>query len=160
MEYSRVLIVSFVGLLVAWILFSKVIRAKTSTGHKIKVTLVVLLFASLIIQFSHDLYAYTLRSIFSFNQQGKIYLVDSPFKIPTNQDREYCKQFKDQHGNPIEKISTRDDGRYCGEFWRFKTKEHLEVPYKTLDENHLIYWASPDLQIVGPNLLKNAPINR
>ncbi len=153
MEYYGGILLSILGLVLAWFFISKIIRAKTNTGRNIKVTIVVLLFASLIIKFSHDLYALTQRTIFSFHKLGDVALEESPFKIPANQDKRYCQQFTDQKGRPIETVSVREDGKYCGEYWRFKSKKTLLLPYITGPSNETIYWASPTLQIVvkSPN---------
>ncbi|MGQ3890071.1 hypothetical protein ACQUW5_13700 [Legionella sp. CNM-1927-20] len=143
-------IISLLAIVIFWILIYRVIRGRTPFRRKVKTTIVVLLFASLILSFSHDIYARVSRLLFSFNKQGEVELVTSPLRIPPNQDATYCRQFTDQRGRVIQLVSSRDDGRYCGEFWRFKTDKSILIPYKNLNNNQTIYWASPTLQIIGP----------
>ncbi|WP_131781343.1 hypothetical protein [Legionella gresilensis] len=143
-------IISLLAIAIVWNLIYRVIRGRTSFSRKVKTTIVVLLFSSLIIRFSHDIYASVSRLMFSFNKQGEVELVNSPLKIPPNQDATYCRQFTDQKGRVIEVVSSRDDGRYCGEFWHFKSDKSILIPYKTLNNNQTIYWASPSLKIIGP----------
>ncbi|STX29422.1 Uncharacterised protein [Legionella beliardensis] len=144
-------IISLLGIVIAWNIIYRVIKGRTPLRRKVKTTLVVLLFSSLILRFSHDIYAGLSRAIFSFNKQGEIELINSPLRVPPNQDATYCHQFKNQHGQVIDVVSTRGDGKYCGEFWQFKDKKSLLIPYK-LNANQTIYWVSPSLQIVGPKL--------
>ncbi|KTC66651.1 hypothetical protein Lade_1309 [Legionella adelaidensis] len=143
-------VISLVVLVLAWLFFSKVIKGKTTASRRVKAAIVVLLFATLLLRFSQDLYATISRALFSMKKQGDVELTTSPFSIPGNQNNSYCRQFKNQYGEPIEVISTREDGRYCGDFWGFKTKQKLYLPYQNYDASHAIYWASPTLQIVGP----------
>jgi hypothetical protein len=81
-------LVGIVGLILAWIFFSKVIKAKTPTSRKVKTTLVVLLFATLILRFSHDFYAWVSRTLFSFNKQGEVALSASPLRVPVNSEKQ------------------------------------------------------------------------
>lgn len=143
-------IVGIAGLLIAWILFSKVIQAKTQTRRNIKAAIVVLLFATLILRFSHDLYSWISRTAFSAKKQGEIALIYSPLRIPENQENSYCQRFSTPDGQPIMNISVRDDGRYCGEFWGFETNKEIVLPYKDIGNNRVEYWASPGLRIIGP----------
>ena len=141
-------IISLIGVIIAWTIIYRVIKGRTPLRLKIKATLVVLLFSSLILTFSQDIYAAFSRAIFSFNKQGELELINSPLRVPSNSDTTYCHQFTDRQGNTIKVVSVRDDGRYCGEFWRFKNKQSILIPYKNLNANQTIYWASSSLQII------------
>ncbi|WP_419418918.1 hypothetical protein ACNVED_10220 [Legionella sp. D16C41] len=143
-------IISLLVIVIIWNLIYHVIRGRTPFRKKLKTTIVVLLFSALIIRFSHDIYASFSRMAFSYNKQGEVELVNSPLKIPPNQNAAYCHEFTDQNGRMIEKVSVRNDGKYCGEFWHFNDKGTLFIPYKNLNNNQTIYWASPSLQIIGP----------
>ncbi|MBA2709308.1 MAG: hypothetical protein H0U57_01750 [Tatlockia sp.] len=87
--------------------------------------------------------------MFGFNKQGEVSLASSPLKIPPNHNSTYCNQFTDQNKNSIQKISQNSDGFYCGEFWRFDKNKNLMLPYKIINSNEVLYWASPSLQIIG-----------
>lgn len=143
-------LVYLLGLVLSWLFFYKILAAKNSRLPRLKATIVVLLFASLIYKFSYDLFAFTDRTYFSFGQQGTVELNKSPFRIPLNQDITYCDQFVDQHGKVVTAISIRDNGKYCGTFWRFEKNEPIFLPYKSLNEKQNIYWASPVLKIIAP----------
>ncbi|KTD17681.1 hypothetical protein [Legionella jordanis] len=141
--------VYLLGLLIAWILFYNILTRRRVRFPKLKTTIIVLLFSGLIVAFSNNLYAFFDRLLFSLNKAGEVALVNSPFKIPANQDANYCKQFKDQDGHEITVVSVRSDGRYCGDFWRFKERVDIFLPYKHFNNQQWIYWASPNLQIIA-----------
>ncbi|WED41858.1 hypothetical protein [Legionella cardiaca] len=141
-------LIYLLGLIISWLFFYKILTARKVRLPKIKTTIIVILFSTLIYSFSYDLYAFIDRLIFSLNKQGEVSLSNSIFKIPPNQDIEYCKQFTDENGNEIKVVSNRKDGRYCGEFWRFQRKENILLPYKKINDAQLIYWASPSLKII------------
>ncbi|KTD13245.1 hypothetical protein [Legionella jamestowniensis] len=141
-------LIYIIGLIIAWLLFYKILTARKVRLPKIKTTIIVLLFSAFIYGFSYNLYAFIDRIVFSFDKDGEVALVNSPFKIPSEGDVSYCQQFTDQDGHVITTISTRRDGRYCGEFWHFKRKKKLLLPYKNLNEKQTIYWASPTLRII------------
>jgi hypothetical protein len=145
-------IIGLIGIIIAWNIIYRVIKGRTPLRRQVKTTLVVLLFSSLILRFSYDIYATLSRAIFSFNKQGDIELINSPLRVPSNSDTTYCHQFTDRQGNIIKVVSVRSDGRYCGEFWQFKNKQSILIPYKNLNANQMIYWASPSLQIIGPKI--------
>jgi len=66
--------------------------------------------------------------LFSFKEQAKIELVNSPLKIPINANNNYCTQFTDGYGHIIQKISNQDGGSYCGEFRQFDSKKSDYTP--------------------------------
>ncbi|MBA2655945.1 MAG: hypothetical protein H0U70_03060 [Tatlockia sp.] len=143
------ILIKILALIGSWILFFKLLKSRNKKFAGIKATLITLLFASLIFRFSTDLYALVNKTFFTFNKQGEIKLSESPLKIPIGQDGIYCNQFTNQENKPLQKISERSDGRYCGEFWRFERDKNLMIPYKINNLNQVIYWASPSLRIVG-----------
>lgn len=140
----------FIGLVLSWLFFYKILTAKKSRFPKIKATIIVLLFGSLIYKFSYDLLAVSSRALFSSTAQGSVELNQSPFRIPLNQDITYCNRFTDQNGQAITAISSREDGKYCGTFWRFDRNKAVFLPYKSLNEKQNIFWASPVLKIISP----------
>lgn len=143
-------LIKIFALIAGWLFFYKILKSRHRRLPKIKATIVTLLFASLIFRLSTDLYARADRFIFSWNSQGEIPLSASIFKIPPTQNANYCLQFIDQNHEKIPIISQRDDGQYCGEFWKFKKDKYLLLPYKILNEKQVLYWASPTLKIIAP----------
>lgn len=143
------LIIKLLALVGAWLFFYHVLKSRNKMLPGIKATVITLLFASLIFRFSTDIYTNIDRGLFVFNKNGEVLLIDSPLRIPANKDATYCNQFTDQNKKPIQKISVRNDGKYCGEFWKFETDDNLVLPYKTINSNQILYWASPSLQITG-----------
>ncbi|MDP3269370.1 MAG: hypothetical protein Q8M40_10020 [Legionella sp.] len=144
-------LIYILAFVLAWLFFYKILVGNSTRLPKLKTTIIVLLFSSLIYAFSYDLYSFFNRAAFSFKKQGEIELTNSPFKIPPNQDASYCTRFTDQNGTVINTISTRADGRYCGTFWRFNTKNSIFLPYRIINDKQRIYWASPELQITVTN---------
>lgn len=138
-----------IGLVVAWLFFYKVLKSRNKRIPGIKATIITLLFASLVFRFSTDLYSLIDKNIFTLNGQDEIPLIASPLKIPSNETQNYCNQFTDQNNKVIQTISERADGKYCGEFWKFKTEQNLMLPYKILNSTQIMYWASPTLRIIG-----------
>lgn len=141
-------LIYLLGLILSWIFFYNILKAKNVRLPKLKTTLIVFMFASLIYEFSYSIYAVIDRSFFSLQRDGTVELTQSPFRIPLNQDMDYCNQFKDQEGKVITMVSSRDDGKYCGTFWRFEKNKPLFIPYKKLNAKQTVYWASPVLKIV------------
>jgi hypothetical protein len=144
------IILKILALLGAWLFFYKLLKYKNKKLAGTKASIITLLFAALIFRVSVDLYAMADRAIFSFNEQGEVRLSDSPLKIPAHQDVGYCSQFTDQDRKKIQIISERSDGKYCGEYWKFETDKELMLPYKVINSNQILYWASPSLKITGP----------
>ena len=140
--------IKILALIASWIFFYQILKSKNKRIPKIKATIITLLFASFIMAASTDLYAKFNRFIFSLNESGEIPLSDSALKIPSNQNDNYCSQFTDQNNKPIQIVSQRSDGRYCGAFWRFNIDSPLMVPYKIINSNTILYWASPSLKII------------
>lgn len=141
-------LIYLLGLILSWIFFYNILKAKNVRLPKLKTTLIVFMFASLIYEFSYSIYAVIDRTFFSLQQDGTIELNQSLFRIPLNQDMDYCKQFSDQDGKAITMVSSREDGRYCGIFWRFEKNNLLFIPYKKLNAKQTVYWASPELKII------------
>ncbi len=143
-----VIILKILALIASWVLFYKILKSRNKRLPGLKATLVTLLFAALIFRVATDIYGFGDRAFFSLNKQGEVKLSASPLRIPLNQDRTYCNQFTDHNKKPIDKISERKDGNYCGEFWKFD-KEDLMLPYK-IEGSQVEFWASPSLRIYGP----------
>jgi hypothetical protein len=143
-------LIEMFALIGGWFFFYKILKSRKKRVPKIKATIITLLFASLILRLSTDLYARLDRFIFSLGAQGEIPISASILKIPLNQNVNYCLQFTDKNQEKLLIISQRDDGQYCGEFWKFKKDKYLLLPYKILNEKHVLYWASPTLEIIAP----------
>ncbi|MBA3535411.1 MAG: hypothetical protein H0T84_02195 [Tatlockia sp.] len=137
------------ALIGAWVFFYSILKARNKKIPGIKATVITLLFASLIFRLSYDLYARVDRAWFALKKQGEVQLSLSPLKIPPNQAQSYCNQFTDQNNNIIQQISERGDGKYCGQFWKFEKDKNLLLPYKIINSNQILYWASPSLKIIG-----------
>lgn len=144
------ILVKITALLAGWLLFYKILRSRNKSFPRIKATLATLLFATIILRLGTDLYASLDRFIFSLNAQGEIPLSASVLKIPAKQNANYCLQFTDENLKKLPVISQREDGQYCGEFWRFKTDKNLMVPYQIHNDEQMLYWASPTLKIIAP----------
>ncbi len=142
-------IIKILALIAAWLFFYRILKSRNKRLPKLKSLLITLLFASLIFRVSTDLYAMINRAAFSLNKQGEVSLNNSPLKVPPNQNSTYCNQFTDQNKNPLPKLSQNAAGIYCGEFWRFEKNKNLMLPYKLINNNEVLYWASPSLQIIG-----------
>jgi hypothetical protein len=143
------IIIKILALIGSWLFFYSILKSRNKRLAGTKATIITLLFASLIFRLSTDLYARVDRALFALNKQGEVQLSISPLKIPSNQDKTYCNQFTDQNKNVIQKISERSDGKYCGEFWHFEKDKNLVLPYKIINLNQILYWASPSLKIIG-----------
>ncbi|RUQ91507.1 hypothetical protein [Legionella septentrionalis] len=137
-------------LLLFWIVLYRIFISKRSRIPKLKATIVVLLFSSLLFQFGYDLHAFLARSLFSLQKEGEVALPASPLRIPAQENNSYCNRFMDQHGQPLTTVSVREGERFCGKFWRLDRKKVLYIPYKMLNDKQVMYWASPALQIIGP----------
>ena len=57
-----------VGLLLSWLLFYKLFKSKKSSFPKIKSTIIVLLFSSIIYQFSTNFYNFINRNLFGTDE--------------------------------------------------------------------------------------------
>ncbi len=140
-------IANAVTLIIGWLFFYKILKARKKRFSGIKASLITLLFASLLFQISGDFSAVISRAYFSLNKSGEILLSESVLKIPENQSVHYCNQFRDQNNDVIHKTSDREDGRYCGEFWHFNKDKRFSLPYKIESSQSTLYWASPSLTI-------------
>lgn len=145
------LFIKLLALAGSWLLFYKILKSKNKSLPGTKATVITLLFAALIFRLATDAYAILDRAFFVFNDAGTVPLNASPLKIPLNQDVSYCNQFTDQNNKPIQRVSERSDGRYCGVFWKFEKDNNLMIPYKITNSNQIIYWASPSLRIIRSN---------
>lgn len=144
------LTIGCIGLLLSGLAVFIILTASSRAVIALTVAAVMLLLSPIIIPTSYTLYATYSRLIFSLDQDGSILLAQSPFKMPMNADSSYCRQFRDTSNHVIEQVSQRDDGSYCGEFWQFYERKPLFIAYKKMNNNQLLYWASPQLQIIGP----------
>lgn len=144
-------IINLVALVVAWLFFYNVLKSRNRMLPALKASIITLLFGALIFRFSTDFYATIDRAFFSFKKDGDVQLSDSLLKIPPGKDSSYCNQFTDQNNEIITKISMRNNVRYCGEFWKFDSIENVILPYKLINSNEIVYWASPSLKITSKN---------
>ncbi|MBA2648617.1 MAG: hypothetical protein H0U75_03280 [Legionella sp.] len=152
------MIIKILALILAWYAFYRLLVSRNKRAPKLKATIITLIFASLIFNVANNLYGRINRSIFSMNAGGEVALSSTPLKIPANQDAGYCNKFSDEHHQKITRISERQDGKYCGEFWNFKTND-LKIPYKILNHSEILYWASPTLKIIAPRPKTNDSLN-
>ena len=81
---------------------------------------------------------------------GEIQLAYSPLKVPKNQNNYYCDRFTDSKGNLLNRSTVGDKHLFCGIFWNMGEHDVVFLPYKLLGNNKAIYWASPELKIIGP----------
>lgn len=139
--------IKILALLAGWLFFYKILKTRKKRLPGIKATIITLFFASLLFRLGYDLYAFIDKFYFSLSKQGETLLKNSPLKIPPNQDVGYCRQFKDQYGNIITKISHKDGEQFCGEFWRFEKDKNILIPFKISTSGETIYWATPFLKI-------------
>lgn len=150
-------IIGCMGLLLTGLAAFFILSKSSRVVLALTISIIMLLLAPVIIPASYALYATYNRLIFSFYQDGTILLTQSPFKIPINAAPDYCAQFHTQNNKVIAHISKRDDGAYCGEFWQFYEPQTLVLPYQKVNDTQALYWASPQLKIVGP-LLQTQPL--
>jgi hypothetical protein len=81
---------------------------------------------------------------------GEILLSVSPMKIPKNdKSKSCCDQFTDENGHKLNIISSREDGEYCGIYWKFYEQKTIFVPYKKTPDGKIKYWAAPGTMIIG-----------
>lgn len=156
------------GLAITWSVLFSLFNEKSSLHRGLKLGILVLALSPFIAKFSYNSYAMLSRQWFLMNANGEIQLPYSPLKIHPTKNKDYCDQFKDSKGNPLNSVSISDDGKgYCGDFWGFYEQSPIFLPYKLLDNNKAIYWTSPELRIIGPipehllvkNMAKNANIS-
>lgn len=143
-------LIILLGLVITWWALFSIFNEKSSFKLGRKLGLLVMFLSPIIAKFSYDVYAITSRVLFMMHANGEIQLAVSPLKVSDTKDIDYCSQFKDKKGKPLKDIfADKDDKIYCGTFWSDK-QNVIFLPYKILDNNKAIYWASPELSIVGP----------
>ncbi|MFT4058967.1 MAG: hypothetical protein QM652_05400 [Legionella sp.] len=145
-------LIMLLGLVLTWCILFSIFNEKSSLRLGIKLGCLVLFLSPFIAKFSYDFYATASRQLFLMSANGEIQLAYSSLKIPHNKNIDnYCTQFKDSKGKPLNMLSIGfDDKSYCGEFWGLYDQRTVFLPYKLLDNNQAMYWASPELRIVGP----------
>ena len=144
-------LIFLLGLVVTWYFLFSIFNEKSSQLLGIKLGILVLILSPLIAKLSYDFYAIASRYLFLMNANGQIQLAYSPLKLPHTKNSDYCDQFKDSQGKPLNIFSIGNDGNgYCGDFWGLYDKDAVFLPYKLMNDNQAMYWASPELVIVGP----------
>lgn len=143
-------LIILLGLVFTWCVLFSLFYEKSSLHLGLKLGIFVLMLSPLIAKTSYNVYAMLARQWFFMNANGEILLPYSPLKVPKSKNKDYCGQFKDSKGNPLHGFSLEDDKEYCGTFWGMYNESPVFLPYKLLGKNKAIYWASPELQIIGP----------
>lgn len=144
-------LIILLGFVLTWCILFSIFNEKSSQRLGIKLGILVLFLSPFIAKLSYEFYAIVSRQLFLMSANGEIQLAYSPLKIPHTKNKNYCDQFKDSKGNPLNILSVGlDDKSYCGDFWGLYDQKIVFLPYKLLNNNQAMYWASPDLRIVGP----------
>lgn len=140
------------GLALTWLILFSLFNEKSSLQLGIKLGILVLALSPLIAKYSYDTYARLSRQWFIIKDfNGEIQLPYSPMRISKkNFNKDYCDQFKDEKGNPVNEFTVDNNNVYCGAYWGMYNNTPIFLPYKLIDKNRAIYWASPELKIVGP----------
>ena len=164
MEINKMLLnltnglVILLGLGITWFVLFSLFTEKSQRAIGLKLGVIVLILSPFIAWLSYDAYAMLSRQLFIMRgYNGEIQLPHSPMRITNLNDKGYCEQFKDDKGNPITTFSIdNNDKAYCGMYWGMYSNKSVFLPYRLLDKNTAIYWASPELRIVGsaPKLLE------
>lgn len=157
MEINKMLLnltnglVILLGLGITWFVLFSLFTEKSPRAIGLKLGVVVLILSPFIAWLSYDGYAILSRQLFIMRgYNGEIQLPYSPMRITNLNDKGYCDQFKDGKGNPITTFSIdNNDKAYCGMYWGMYSNKSVFLPYRLLDKNTAIYWASPELSIVG-----------
>ena len=116
----------------------------------IKLGILVLFLSPFIAKLSYDFYATASRQLFLMGANGEIQLAYSPLKVPKNQNSHYCDRFTDSKGNLLNSSTIGDKSLFCGHYWGMGEHNVVFLPYKLLGDNKAVYWASPELKIIGP----------
>nr|WP_284499465.1 hypothetical protein [Legionella maioricensis] len=138
------------GLVLTWCILFSIFNEKSSQRLGIKLGILVLFLSPFIAKLSYDFYATASRQLFLMGANGEIQLAYSPLKVPKNQNNHYCDRFTDSKGNLLNRSTVGDKHLFCGVFWNMGEHDVVFLPYKLLDNNKAIYWASPELKIIGP----------
>lgn len=157
MEINKMLLnltnglVILLGLGITWFVLFSLLTEKSSRAIGLKLGVIVLILSPFIAWLSYDAYAMLSRQLFIMSgSNGEIQLPYSPMRITNFNNKGYCDQFKDDKGKPIKTFSIDDsDKAYCGMYWGIYSNKSIFLPYQLLDKNTAIYWASPELKIVG-----------
>lgn len=157
-------LIALLGLAFTWFVLFSIFNERSSRLLGIKLGILVLFLSPFIAKLSYDFYAKASRQLFLMTSNGEIQLAYSFLKIPHNKNFDnYCTQFKDSKGKPLNTLSIDFNNKsYCGAFWGLYEQRTVFLPYKLLANNKAIYWASPELKIIGPIpefLLKNKSKN-
>ena len=144
-------LVILLGLGITWFVLFSLFTEKSPRAIGLKLGVIVLILSPFIAWLSYDVYAMLSRQLFIMRgYNGEIQLPYSPMRITNLNDKGYCDQFKDDKGNPITTFSIdNNDKAYCGMYWGMYSNKSVFLPYRLLDKNTAIYWASPELRIVG-----------
>lgn len=144
-------LVILLGLGVTWFVLFSLFTEKSQRAIGLKLGVIVLILSPFIAWLSYDAYAMLSRQLFIMRgYNGEIQLPYSPMRITNLNEKGYCDQFKDDKGNTITTFSiANNDKAYCGMYWGMYSNKSVFLPYRLLDKNTAIYWASPELRIVG-----------
>ncbi len=138
------------GLVLTWCILFSIFNEKSSRRLGIKLGILVLFLSPFIAKLSYDFYATASRQLFLMGANGEIQLAYSPLKVPKTQNNHYCDRFTDSKGNLLNRSTIGDKHLFCGVFWNMGKHDVVFLPYKLLGNNKAIYWASPELKIIGP----------
>ncbi|HFD2288512.1 TPA: hypothetical protein ACF2PX_002767, partial [Legionella pneumophila] len=138
------------GLVLTWCILFSIFDEKSSRRLGIKLGILVLFLSPFIAKLSYDFYATASRQLFLMGANGEIQLAYSPLKVPKTQNNHYCDRFTDSKGNLLNRSTIGDKHLFCGVFWNMGEHDVVFLPYKLLGNNKAIYWASPELKIIGP----------
>jgi hypothetical protein len=145
---TNCLIILF-GLIATWSVLYSILNEKSSIPLGLKLATLVLVLSPFIAKFSYMSYESISRQMFLMKANGEVQLAYSPLRVPDAKNSNYCDQFKNSKGQPINDYTIMEGGSYCGAIMGVY-KDPLFIPYKRLDKNKAIYWVSHDLQIIGP----------
>ncbi|HHF7367770.1 TPA: hypothetical protein ACPSKY_002914 [Legionella bozemanae] len=138
------------GLVLTWCILFSIFNEKSSRRLGIKLGILVLFLSPFIAKLSYDFYATASRQLFLMGANGEIQLAYSPLKVPKTKNNHYCDRFTDSKGNLLKCSTVGDKHLFCGIFWNMGEHDVVFLPYKLLGNNKAIYWASPELKIIGP----------
>ena len=152
-------LIIFLGPVLTWWILYSIFTEKSHSKLGLKLGALVLLLSPVLGKFSYETYAALSRQIFLMNSNGEIRLDVSPLKIPQDKPNDnYCNQFKNSDGNPLDIFSLGNDGNaYCGNFLGLYDQQPVYLPYKLINDKQAMYWASPELKIIGP-MPKHLPL--
>lgn len=151
------------AIMVSWLVVFTLFTSKSRINIGIAVAILIGFLSPSIIRICNNFCININRAIFVMGESGEVQLIAAPMKIPANykgKGKDYCNKFTDGSGNPINVISYRDDGGYCGAYWNFYEKNAIFIPYKKLPNGKIKYWTAPELSIIDTSSGKiNTSIN-